>query len=64
MKIKLWNVNTWQEIATLSGHLRAVKSVVLKHAGNILTSGSWDKTIKVWDVNTGAEICTLTGHKL
>ncbi len=31
-------------------------------SNNVLSSGSWDRTIKFWDINTGSLIRTLTGH--
>ncbi|WP_013322705.1 hypothetical protein [Gloeothece verrucosa] len=60
--IKLWDVQTGQEIRTLSGHNDSVYSVSFSGDGKILASGSRDKTIKLWDVQTGKEISTLSGH--
>lgn len=60
--IKLWEVNTGQEIFTFTGHSDSVWSVAFSPNGQLLASGSWDKTIKIWEVGTGTEICTLTGH--
>ncbi|MCA2859822.1 MULTISPECIES: hypothetical protein [unclassified Microcystis] len=60
--IKLWNVETGQEIRTLKGHDSSVWSVNFSPDGKTLVSGSWDKTIKLWNVETGQEIRTLKGH--
>ncbi|MCA2717734.1 hypothetical protein [Microcystis sp. M169S2] len=60
--IKLWNVETGQEIRTLKGHDDYVLSVNFSPDGKTLVSGSIDKTIKLWNVETGKEIRTLKGH--
>ena len=53
----------WREIATLTGHHRDVRSVSFSPDGQVLASGSYDKTIKLWDVDSRREIATLTGHR-
>ena len=55
---KLWDVNTGNEIRTLT-----VGSEAFSPDGSTLASSSRDGTIKLWDVNTGNEIRTLTGHR-
>ena len=60
--IKLWDVETGQEIRTLKGHDSDVWSVNFSPDGKTLVSGSRDNTIKLWDVETGQEIRTLKGH--
>ncbi|MCZ8199622.1 WD40 repeat domain-containing protein [Microcystis sp. LE19-55.1A] len=60
--IKLWNVETGQEIRTLKGHDRDVISVNFSPDGKTLVSSSGDNTIKLWNVETGQEIRTLKGH--
>ena len=57
--IKLWDVATGREIATLTGY-----SVAFSPDGKTLAFGSGDDTIKLWDVATGREIATLTGYSL
>ena len=60
--IKLWDVQSQGQIATLTGHSEAVGSVAFSPDGQTLASGSSDETIKLWDVQSRGEIATLTGH--
>jgi WD40 repeat protein len=60
--IKLWDVATDNEQATLQGHTGLVWSVAFSPDGQMLASGSEDTTIKLWDVQTGQERVTLKGH--
>jgi WD40 repeat protein len=48
--IKLWDLQTEQEIVTLSGHESYVKSVAFSPDGKTLVSGGYDKKVKVWQV--------------
>ncbi|WP_017654791.1 AAA-like domain-containing protein [Fortiea contorta] len=62
--IKLWNVGTGKQIASLTtGHQSGISSVVFSPDGKTLASASWDKTIKLWNVGTGKQITSLTGHQ-
>jgi WD40 repeat protein len=45
------------------GHALAVRSVCFSPDGELLASGSEDKTIKIWEFNSGRELKTLNGHQ-
>jgi len=60
--IKLWDVESRQLVATLTGHASYVNSVAFSPDGSLLASGSYDKSIKLWDVSTKQLVATLTGH--
>ncbi len=48
--VKLWNVESQNEITTLQGHSSYVHSVTFSPDGKYLASGSTDKTVKLWSV--------------
>ena len=60
--IKLWNVESRTEVATLKGHSDWVNSVAFNSEGTLLASGSDDRTIKLWNVESRTEVATLKGH--
>ena len=57
--MRLWNVNTHEPYATLSGHQSWVLGVAFHPDGEIIASSSADETIKLWNVKTGECIKTL-----
>ncbi|WP_414756268.1 WD40 repeat domain-containing protein, partial [Anabaena sp. CCY 9910] len=59
--IKLWNLETGNQIRTLKGHSNFVYSVSFSPDGKTLASGSKDNTIKLWHLETGNQIRTLNG---
>ena len=60
--IWIYNAQTYQEIALLTGHTGRVTSIAFSPDGSVLSSGSQDNTVRVWDTVTGEHRRTLTGH--
>ena len=48
----IYDTETYQERALLTGHPSLVSSVCFSPDGRILASGSWDGTIRLWEVTT------------
>lgn len=44
-KIKVWDLKTYECVATLAGHNNYIST--LQVSGNFLYSGSWDNTVQV-----------------
>ncbi|HBE32729.1 MAG TPA: hypothetical protein DD990_15770, partial [Cyanobacteria bacterium UBA11368] len=59
--IKLWNLQTCDEIQTLRSY-SCVDALTFHPFEPILTSGSRDGIIKLWDLNTMEEIHSFRGH--
>ena len=58
--IKIWNLETGEEIRTLSGHTLGVRA--LQFDDRMLISGSMDNSLRIWNYRTGACLSTLQGH--
>jgi WD40 repeat protein len=56
------SLQTWKCDRTLQGHTRSIRSLAISPDGQLLASGSDDKTIKLWDLNRGRELRTLKEH--
>ncbi len=56
----MWDTETLECIATLSGHTGPVRTLV--RCGDKIFSGSYDKTVRVWDANSLRCLATLVGH--
>jgi WD40 repeat protein/energy-coupling factor transporter ATP-binding protein EcfA2 len=59
--IKLWNVDTREELATLTGHTDTVACLAFSRYGK-LASASLDKSVKLWDIASRKEIPTFMHH--
>ncbi len=60
--VKIWNLNTGEELVTLRGHTKGVNTIAISPNGRFLVSGSDDYTVKIWNFLNGALLKTLTGH--
>jgi WD40 repeat protein len=60
--VKLWDVATGKQQATLTGYTNKVCSMTFSPDGKTLAVGCDDGTITLWDVAKDKEIATLKGH--
>ena len=58
--IALYDVNSGEQVANLSGHGAWVMDLDWSWDGGMLVSGGWDGRVKVWDVGARACVATLT----
>ncbi|MEO1528528.1 MAG: WD40 repeat domain-containing protein [Planctomycetota bacterium] len=60
--LKLWDSESGQELASLTGHSGRVRAVAFRPDGRWIVSGSGDRTLKLWDSESGQELASLIGH--
>jgi WD40 repeat protein/serine/threonine protein kinase len=60
--VKLWDMTTGQESATIAAHPRRISSLAFSPDGKTLATGSWDRIAGLWDVATRQERARLQGH--
>ena len=53
-KVTLWNLERQECVRVLRGHLNGIRSVLLM--GDLVLSGSRDKTVRLWSATTGQTI--------
>jgi WD40 repeat protein len=53
IKVKLWDVATWEPLRVLEGNSQGVERLIFSPDGKTLISGSGDTTIKLWDLTQG-----------
>ncbi|CAD8083708.1 unnamed protein product [Paramecium primaurelia] len=58
----IWKNLQINELHKIEGHNGTVNSVCYSYDGNIIASGSSDKTIHLWDVKSGEVLNKLYGH--
>lgn len=62
-EIKLWNIETKQEVCTFTKLTSRVRSIDFSPSGKIFAAGFEDGKVKLWEVETGQEIRVLEGHR-
>ena len=60
--MRVWDMETGEEISVLAGHELPITSVAVTPDGRLIT-GSWDNTALLWDTQTGEEIRVLAAHR-
>ena len=60
--IRLWEIDTGEQLPTLFGHRGAVNSVVFSRDGRSALSSGNDATVRYWDIDTGKELRRFKGH--
>jgi WD40 repeat protein len=57
--IYIWNIQTGQIVQTLKGHQNLVSAVAFSPDGDLLLSGSWDRSARIWSLKKGQVLHTL-----
>jgi WD40 repeat protein len=60
--VKIWNINSKEQVATLAGHQDVVRSVSFSADGQQIVTGSDDKTARIWSSQTHQTTAVLIGH--
>jgi len=60
--VKIWDLETGQELYTLRGHTKPIKSVAVSPDSTQVISASADQTLRVWDLRTRQTRFVLKGH--
>jgi WD40 repeat protein len=60
--IRLWDIESGEQIRKFEGHGAVVESVAFSPDANVAASGGDDGIIRIWDLETGLEKRAITGH--
>lgn len=60
--VRLWDLQTGEEIRQFLGHENTVNSVAFSPEGTQIASAGWDGLVRVWNVESGEEIGSFQNH--
>ena len=60
--VKVWDVESGSERATLAGHTGWVNAVAVTADGRLAVSGSGDRTVRIWDLERGACLAVFSAE--
>ena len=60
--LKIWDLQTYQEIRTLGGHQGEVYSAVVSPDTKHIISGGQDMIVRLWCFHTGKLLFCFKGH--
>jgi WD40 repeat protein len=60
--LKVWDLDSGRELATLQGHASVVTACAVTPDGRRVVSASADQALTVWDLDSGRELATLQGQ--
>ncbi len=60
--IRLWDLDTFEEVGKLQGHTDRVRCVAFHPVLPVVVSGGNDATIRIWDTDSHTSISRLTEH--
>jgi hypothetical protein len=61
--VRMYDPATGRELARLTGHTDAVRSISVAAKGSLALTGSDDRTVRLWDLSAGREVLRLAGHR-
>ncbi|XXF75915.1 WD40 repeat domain-containing protein [Myxococcaceae bacterium GXIMD 01537] len=60
--VRLWSVDSGEQVAELRGHSAEVHAVAFSPDGGLLASAGRPGEIRVWDVRQGRQVAVFQGH--